>query len=55
MPGLRENVKKVLDKEPEQVNQPETIQAEYSERSPILKAYRAGVMPVDHKVTARKV
>lgn len=50
MPGLRENVKKVLDKEPEQVNQPETIQAEYSERSPILKAYRAGVMPVDHKI-----
>ena len=50
MPGLRENVKKVLDKEQEQQAQPATTQAGYSERSPILKAYRAGVMPVDHKI-----
>ncbi len=54
MPGLRENVKKVLDKEPEQEQeqnkQSETKQQEYSERSSILRAYRAGIMPADHKI-----
>ena len=50
MPGLRENVKKVLDKEPELNAEMKAQRTEYSPRSPILKAYKAGVMPVDHKI-----
>lgn len=52
MPGLRENVKKVLDKGPEQEQskQLDIEQSGYSKRSPILKAYMAGTMPVDHKI-----
>ena len=54
MPRLRENLKEVLskpatseaeEKQPDQKN----LAHEYSRRSPILKAYQAGQMPIDHQ------
>ena len=47
MPGLRENIKETLEKS-ENISEPETVKS-YSKRSPIRKAYEAGVMPVDHQ------
>ena len=52
MPGLRENIKGVLEnKSEENISVDEKIinQEKYSKRSPIRKAYEAGVMPVDHQ------
>ena len=54
MPRMRENLKEVLKKESEpaavegKTKQPDMI-CEYSKRSPILKAYQAGQMPIDHQ------
>lgn len=50
MPGLREIIKKVLNKETEVNTESTAPKIEYSPRSPILKAYKAGIMPVDHKI-----
>ena len=48
MPGLRENIKETLQKS-ENISGNVTTQSGYSKRSPIRKAYEAGVMPVDHQ------
>lgn len=45
MPGLRENIKETLEKSE---NISENVRS-YSKRSPIRKAYEAGVMPIDHQ------
>lgn len=51
MPGLRENIKGILENKSENISDEEKIiiQEKYSKRSPIRKAYEAGVMPVDHQ------
>lgn len=51
MPGLRENIKGVLESKSENNSDEKKIinQEKYSKRSPIRKAYEAGVMPVDHQ------
>lgn len=51
MPRLRENIKGVLEDKSEKISDEKEIiiQEKYSKRSPIRKAYEAGVMPVDHK------
>ena len=51
MPGLRENIKGVLENKFENISDEGKIiiQEKYSKRSPIRKAYEAGVMPVDHQ------
>lgn len=41
MPGLREIIKKVLNKETEVNTESTAPKIEYSPRSPILKAYKA--------------
>ena len=48
MPGLRENIKETLQRS-ENVSEAVNERASYSKRSPIRKAYEAGVMPVDHQ------
>lgn len=54
MPSMRENLKEILRKESESaVVEEKTKQPDmpgvYSKRSPILKAYQAGQMPIDHQ------
>ncbi len=63
MPGIRENVTKTIQQNaegtPEPIKKkptrPPSVKAagqnmgEYSARSPIAKAYNAGLMPVDHR------
>ena len=48
MPGLRENIKETLQRS-ENISETVTAKSAYSKRSPIRKAYEAGVMPVDHQ------
>lgn len=63
MPGIRENVAKTINQNAATTSKPLKEKAattrpmeptpksagEYSSRSPIAKAYRAGQMPVDHR------
>ena len=60
MPGLRENIRSVFDRQPEvavsALTKGEEVRGslkqpscEYSVRSPIRKAYEAGQMPIDHQ------
>ena len=52
MPGLRENIQGALEEKSEDIADETNeikYQGKYSARSPILKAYQAGIMPIDHQ------
>ena len=52
MPGLRENIQVALEEKSEDIADETNeikYQGKYSARSPILKAYQAGIMPIDHQ------
>ena len=58
MPKLRDNLKRAVLKQAEPIVEevreeqavPVNLEREYSKRSPILKAYQAGLMLPDHKI-----